>query len=143
MVASGETGGAPSFEDVERAYVVYRHAKTNYLTALARFAAACSDEDDPMLETFSQDTATLRVLHALSVGYGLSDVIYQVTTRAEVAQAQLRGLATKDDLHGGLTLTHKGVEMLRRWTDYIVPLTDAHPRYQGLWRAVTELSDLS
>jgi hypothetical protein len=142
MAASDETDGVPTPDDLERAYRAYRQAKTRYLTTLARYSAACADGEDPLFETFSQDTATLRVLHALSVGYGLSDVIYQATTRSEVAQAQLRGLATKDDLHGGLTLTHKGVEMLRRWTDYIVPLTEAHPRYQRLWRAVTELGNL-
>jgi hypothetical protein len=143
MAASDKTYGAPTSDDVERAYRAYRHAKTAYLATLARYSAACADGEDPLFETFSQDTATLRVLHALSVGYGLSDMIYRVATRAEVAQAQLRGLTAKDELHGGFTLTHKGVEMLRRWTDYIVLLTEAHPRYKKLWRAVTELGDFS
>ena len=137
-----DKNGKPTAGDVEHAYRTYRQGKANYLATLARYAAACSDQDDPLFETFLQDAAALRVLHALSVGYGLSDVIYQVATRAEVAQAQLRGLVTKDELHGGLTLTHKGVEMLRRWTDYIVPLTEAHPRYREQWRLVVELGDL-
>jgi hypothetical protein len=134
---------APTAHDVELAYRSYRYAKATYLATLARYCAAHVDGDDPLFETFSQDTATLRVLHALSVGYGLSGVIYQIARRPAVAQAQLRGLVAADDLHGGLTLTHKGVEMLRRWTDYIVPLTEVHTRYGKLWRAVTELGDIS
>lgn len=143
MAENEQPRGAPTVDDVNRAYQAYRLAKTNYLAVLARYATSQPNEVDPLFDTFAEDTITLRVLHALSVGYGLSDVIYKVSTRAEVAQAQLRGLVTKDDLHGGLTLTHKGVEMLRRWTDYIVPLTAAHQRYQQLWRSVTELGDLS
>ena len=63
--------------------------------------------EDVVVATLEQ----MRVLHALSVGYGLSDVIYQVATRAQVAEAQLRGLVVRDELHGGFTLTAKGVEM--------------------------------
>lgn len=138
-MAVDDTSGTPTSDDVERAYRAYRQAKTTYLAILARHSAACADGEDPLFETFSQDTDTLRALHALSVGYGLSDMIYRIATRAEVAQAQLRGLTAKDDLHGGFTLTHKGVEMLRRWTDHIVPLTEVHPRYRELWRMVTKL----
>ncbi|SMD14558.1 hypothetical protein SAMN05661093_05068 [Kibdelosporangium aridum] len=79
------------------------------------------------------------MLHALSAGYGWSDEIYKVSTRAQVAQAQLRGFVTRDELHGGLVLTDKGAETLHRWVEYMVPLKEQHPRYRELWKLVTGL----
>jgi hypothetical protein len=78
-------------------------------------------------------------MHAASVGCGWSEAIYKVSTRAQVARAQLCGFVTRDELHGGLVLAQAGVEMLRRWIDYVVLLTDKHPRYRELWQTVTGL----
>jgi hypothetical protein len=129
----------PTADDVMQAYRGYRIGKIMYLEVLARYVAAQPDQADPLFIAFAEDIALLRVLHALSVGYGWSDAIYKVGSRAQVAQAQLRGFVTRDELHGGMVLTHQGTEMLRQWTEYVVPLTDSHLRYRQLWRAVTNL----
>jgi hypothetical protein len=125
--------------DVDNAHRAYELAKARYRDVLARYVTSHPDIADPLFERFSRETALLRVLHALSVGYGWSEAIYDVSTRAEVAQAQLRGCITRDELHGGLVMTQAGVALLQRWTEYVVPLTDKHPRYRALWRAVTGL----
>jgi hypothetical protein len=132
----------PTVDNVKEAYHVYRVGKAMYLEVLARYISSRPDEADPLFVAFAEDTELLRVLHALSVGYGWSDAIYKVSTRAQVVQAQLRGFIARDELHGGIVLTQQGVETLRRWTEHVVPLTEEHPRYRQLWRAVTGLEDV-
>lgn len=139
MTSDDEQVKRPDIDDVAEAYQNYRRSKSEYLETLARHAASRQGEADPLFDQFSQDTEVLRVLHAISVGYGWSDAIYKVSTRAQVAQVQLRGFITRDELHDGLVLTQVGVEMLRSWIDYVVPLADKHPRYSELWRTVTGL----
>lgn len=139
MNSDDEQTEPPDANDVAKAYHAYQRSKSAYLETLARYVAARPSEVDPQFPESSRDIAALRVLHALSVGYGWSDAIFQVCTRAQVAQAQLRGLIARDELHGGLTLTRNGVELLRYWTDYVAPLAEKHHRYRDLWRAVTSL----
>jgi hypothetical protein len=103
---------SPTVDDVKKAYHACRIGTTMYLEVLARYIAAQPDDTDPLFIGFAQDIAVLRVLHALSVGYGWSDAIYKVGTRAQVAQAQLRGFVTRDELHGGIVLTSRGAETL-------------------------------
>lgn len=139
MTIDDERATPPSSDDVAEAYRTYRQSKTAYLETLARHIAGHPDESDSLFNQFRADADVLRVLHAVSVGYGWSDAIYKVSTRAHVAQAQLRGLITHDQSHGGIVLTHVGVELLRRWTEYLVPLIDKNPGYRDLWRTVTGL----
>lgn len=139
MTSDDEQAKPPEADEVAEAYSDYRRTMTRYHKVLGRYITAHPNEVDPLFVAFAQDTALLRVLHALSVSYGWSDEIYKVSTRAQVAHAQLRGFVTRDDPHGGLVLTQAGVETLRRWTEHVVPLADKHPRYRELWRAVTGL----
>lgn len=139
MASDDEQAKPPDTDDVAEAYRNYKQSKSEYLETLARHVASRQEEADPIFDQFSQDAEVLRVLHAVSVGYGWSDAIYKVSTHAQVAQVQLRGFITRDELHDGLVLAQKGVEMLRRWTDYVVPLTETHARYRELWRIVTGL----
>ena len=129
----------PAPEDVKLAYDAYCAGKTAYLEVLARYVHSHPEDADPLFSAFADEASLLRVLHALSVGYGWTDALYQVSTRAEVAQVQLRGFVTRDELHGGLVLTLKGTQMLQRWTEYVLPLKDEHVRYGELWRSVTGL----
>jgi hypothetical protein len=133
------TAGPATPEDVKLAYDTYCTKKAAYLEVLARYVQSHPEESDPLFSAFADEAPLLRVLHALSVGYGWTDALYKVSTRSEVAQAQLRGFVARDKLHDGLVLTLKGTQMLQRWTEYVLPLKDEHARYGSLWQSVTGL----
>lgn len=129
----------PTAGDVVAAYRAYQSARASYLDILTRYVTAQPDQIDPLYGVFAKDIALLRVLHALSVGYGWNDALYRVSTRAEVAQARLGGYVERVLPDDGLVLTQRGVELLQRWAEYITPLIEKHPRYRDLWRSVTAL----
>lgn len=139
MASDDEQTKPSDTDDVAEAYQNYRRSKNNYLETLARHVASLEEEADPLFGQFGRDVEVLRVMHAVSVGYGWSDAIYKVSTRAQVAQAQLRGFITRDELHGGIVLTRAGVDHLQGWIDYVSALAEKHPRYRELWRIVTGL----
>jgi hypothetical protein len=98
---------APTVEEVRLAYDTYRAAKTAYLDVLARYVTAHPEDPDPLFVAFTKETALLRVMHAVCVGYGLSDEIYKLSSRAQVAQAQLRGFMSRNERHSVIVLTEK------------------------------------
>jgi hypothetical protein len=64
---------SPTLDDVKRAYDAYRVGKAAYLDVLARYVRSHPEDADPLFIAFGNEAALLRVLHALSVGYGWSD----------------------------------------------------------------------
>jgi hypothetical protein len=125
-------------DEVFRTHGILEIARDRFVLAVTRLATWPSPQATALRTVLGEQAAEMRVLHALSVGYGWSEAIHRVATPAILDIARAEGHVTTDDATGCPVLTKSGGDALCRWRDFVSPLRDL-PDYAPMWRVVTGL----